>query len=124
MTIFLILNYYIRSKLTPIKVNNILDVETSEEEVGGDEDEGEVRIVINSDHDSNSCLEYSSFEDSRDDDNIQFEYFIGKDKTTKWSKTPLTNKFTKNKYHKYITRLKIAKETQDEVRAFQIIFLN
>lgn len=57
--IFLILYYYIRSKLTPIEVANILDVKTSEREGGSDEDDGEVRIVNNSDHDNNSCLEYS-----------------------------------------------------------------
>jgi len=65
--------------------------------VGGYEDGGEVRIVNNSDHDNNSCLEYSSFEHFSDDDNIEFDYFIGKDKTTKWSKIPLTSKFAKTK---------------------------
>jgi len=59
-------------------------MESSEEEVGGDEDDNEVRIVNNSAHDSNSCLEYSSFEDSDgDDDNIELKYFICKDKATK-----------------------------------------
>lgn len=62
--------------------------------LGNDEDDDEVRIVNNSDHDGNSCLEYSSLEDSdNDDDNIELEYCIGKGKATKWSKTPLTSKF-------------------------------
>lgn len=58
----------------------------------------------------NSYLEYSSFEDfNSDDDNIELEYFIGKDKATKLYKTPMTSKFAKTKknYHKYITRFKI-----------------
>lgn len=68
-------------------MNDILDAETSKEEVGGDEDDDEVRVVYNSDHDSNSYLEYSSFEDSNsDDDNTDLDYYIGKDKITKWSK--------------------------------------
>lgn len=52
---------------------------TRKKNKGGDE----VRLVNNSDHDSNSCLEYSSFEGSSDDDNIELEYFLGKDKATK-----------------------------------------
>jgi len=102
-------------------------MESSEEEVGGDEDDNEVRVVNNSDHDSNSCLEYSSFEDSdSDDDNIELEYFIGKDKATKWSKTPLTSKFAKTKKKNIINITPGSKftteEIQNEVGAFHIIF--
>lgn len=111
-----------------IEVVNILDEGTSEEEVGGNEDDDEVKLVNNSDHDSNSCLEYSSFEDSSDDDNIEHDYFIGKDKTTKWSKIPLTSKFAKIKKRNIINISSgskyTAEEIQDEVVVFQKIFSN
>lgn len=63
---------------------------------GVDENDGEIKIVNNSNHDSNSYLEYSSFEYyNRYNDNIELKYFIGKDNTTKWFNTPIISKLIK-----------------------------
>ncbi|XP_060880495.1 piggyBac transposable element-derived protein 4-like [Metopolophium dirhodum] len=50
---------------------------------------------------------WNSFEDSdSDDDNIELEFFIGKDKATKWSKTPLTiqKNYKRDRDAKFITK--------------------
>lgn len=90
------------SKVTPIEVSYIFDIETQEGEVGCDENDNEVRTIHIRDHDSNSCLEGSSFEGTdSDDDNIELEYFFGKYEETKQLKTTMTSKFAKtNKKNK------------------------
>jgi len=80
----------------------LIEKNSSEEEIGSDEDDNEERVVSESDHDTDSEIEIGQ-KDMQTGTNVDFgsseedygsdEHFICKDKLTKWCKTPCVSKF-------------------------------
>lgn len=72
--------------------------EESEDEVGGEPDTSEDEEVMYSEHNSDSEEELSDSQGEAEDlEEENVDFFLGKDKTTKWSKNPIASKFSKTK---------------------------
>jgi len=110
----------------------LIEKNSSEEEIGSDEDDSEERVV--SDHDTVSEIEIGQ-KDMQTDTNVDFgsseedygsdEHFICKDKITKWCKTPCVSKFAKTRRENIVKTfpgpINNARLVQDEVQAFQML---
>jgi len=105
----------------------LLEENSSEEEIGSDEDDNEERLVNESDHDTDSEFEIGQ-KDMQTDTNVDYgsdEHFICKDKVTKWYKTPHVSKFAKTRRENIMKifrgPINNARLVQDEVQAFQML---
>jgi len=112
----------------------LLEENSSEEEIGSDEDDNEERVVNESDHDTDSEFEIGQ-KDMQTDTNVDYgsseedygsdEHFICKDKVTKWYKTPHVSKFAKTHRENIVKTfpgpINNARLVQDEVQAFQML---
>ncbi|KAK9737802.1 hypothetical protein QE152_g10453 [Popillia japonica] len=110
--------------------------EESEEEIGGELDSSsEEEIIEESDRDIESEIELndkefsSSAEESDHSEKSESdndEYFIGKDKITKWYKNPVVSKFSKTSSKNIVKILpglrQCARDVTNERSAFQKIF--
>lgn len=114
--------------------------EESDEDVGGDPDTSDEELIEKSDHDTDSEVDLNDtneemVDSDADDDNgntseldEDSEYFIGKDKKTKWHKKSLVSKFSKTS-SKNIVKIfpgpkMCARDVTDEKSAFEKIFTN
>lgn len=101
------------------KIRQLLQ-DDSEEEVGGEESDVEEMLITTSDH-SSSELDVSDEEDPLAESESCSNFFIGKDKNTKWSKTSSTCNFERiggDYFEPGSTTSSIA----NELEAFQIMF--
>ena len=106
----------------------------SDKEIGGEESDDEERAVNESDHSSDSEIDGDQLEDSdrsnhsesSDEDNEN--YYLCKDKVTKWYKNPCVSKFAKtpsrNLLKFYPSPRNNASHIEDELQAFLLLITN
>lgn len=108
-------------------MRQFLEAETSEEEIGGTDDDEDEGSIEQSDHDSVSELEIFE-EEEIGNDQVQNDgdYFIGRDSATKWNKKPLVSKFAKTKKVNLVKLLPgptiAVRDIKTEYEAFEKIF--
>ena len=103
----------------------------SDEEIGGEENDGEERIVNESDHSTDSEIDgdqlqksdgYTHFKSSDEDDE---NYYLCKDKVTKWYKNSCVSKFAKNPSRNLLKFLPGPRNNvthiEDELQAFLLL---
>ena len=103
----------------------------SDEEIGGEENDDEERVVYESDHSTDSEIDGDQLQNSdrsnhsessdKDDEN----YYLCKDKVTKWYKNPCVSKFAKTPSQNLLKFLlgprNNASHIEDEVQAFLLL---
>ena len=106
----------------------------SDEEIGGEESDDEERAVNESDHSSDPKIDCDQLEDSDrsnhseslDEDNEN--YYLCKDKITKWYKNPCVSKFAKTSLQNllkfYLGPRNNASHIEDELQAFLLLITN
>lgn len=106
------------------KIRQLLQ-DDSEEEVGGEESDDEELVITTSDHDSSSELEGSDEEDPLAEIYTEnhSDFFIGKDKNTKWSKISNICDFERTGGDDFEPG-PTTSTTINELESFQIIFTN
>ena len=103
----------------------------SDEEIGGEENDDEERVVNESDHSTDSEIDgaqlqnsdRSTHSESSDEDNEN--YYVCKDKVTKWYKNPCVSKFAKTPSRNLLKVLpgpkNNARHIEDELQAFLLL---
>lgn len=106
----------------------LLEATSLEEKMEGEEDNSEDECIMQSDHDSDSEMEASESDnemtsDSKNNYTVHEDFFLGKDKSTKWQKKPVVSKFAKTSSKNLIKILprpyKCSIYIRNELEAFQ-----
>ncbi|KAI4457639.1 transposase is4 [Holotrichia oblita] len=111
----------------------ILEATSSEEDVGGEEDDSENEYILQSDHDSSSEVGISEGADEMDSESeeenvFHGDFFLGRNKSTKWQKKPVMSRFSKTPKKNLVKILsrpyQNAMNIRNELDAFQKFFTN
>ena len=103
----------------------------SDEEIGGEENDDEERVVKESDHSTDSEIDCDQLQSSdrstysESSDEVNENYYICKDKVSKWYKNPFVSKFAKTPSRNLLKfppgPRNNARHIEDELQAFLLL---
>ena len=112
-------------------IRAMLEQDKSDEKIGGEENDGEERIVNKSDHSTDYEIDGDQLQNSdgsthfKSSDEDNENYYLCKDKVTKWYKNPCVSKFAKNPSQNLLKFLpgprNNIRHNEDELQAFLLL---